>query len=229
MNWYHITPGTPTCATIVHLHGELGIGNPVSEFIAELGDAKIIELRIDSPGGDVSTGLSIYDALQGRLVAATIIGRWGSAAIAPAMAAHTVTCISTARVLIHAPAKYILGGSAELRHAAYALEQATAHLEQIISQRTKQDPATVRAWLASDTWFTAAEALQAGLVDRIFEPVAFETPALKSGESAGAPEPGKTESEQMFEAWLEAFGKFHVTDRPAFMQKMNHWAFENIL
>ena len=232
MNWYHITPGTSARATLVNLIGEMGVGRPASEFIAELGESSIVELRVDCPGGDVRVGLELYDALQGRDVTATITGRWGSACIAPVLAAHTITCNESSRILIHPPANYVFGCAAELRHAAYVLEEDTARIEQILIQRTGRDPATVRNWLTKDTWFSADEALQFGLVDVIFTPAPLTAQVLESRPaeiSAGAQASGTTQDEEMFNAWLSAFGKIRVHDRPAFMQKLNLWVLDNIL
>jgi ATP-dependent protease ClpP protease subunit len=233
MDWYSIKPATPTRAATINFFGEIGVGRPVEEFIAELGNAPIVELRVDSPGGSTQAGLAVYDALKGRLAAATITGRWGSAAIVPVMAAHTITCIASARILIHPAVTYVLGNAAQLRHEAFVLEEVAARTVQIISKRTKQDPATVRAWMAGENYFSATEAFQMRLIDHIYTQDQFPARALESSPNLQSPEgsaggPAQGPTEQMFEAWLAAFGKFQVQDRAAFLQKMSLWALQNI-
>ncbi|MDR3455887.1 MAG: Clp protease ClpP [Verrucomicrobiae bacterium] len=233
MNWFSIIKKGG--ATTLHLIGEIGVGRPAEELIAELGDSRAVDLRVDSPGGSTGAGLMLYDALQGRQVTATITGRWGSAALLPVMAAQHIECVSTARVLVHGPSNFAFGTADDLRHAASVLDGLTARIEEIISRRTKQDPTTVRAWLTGDNYFSAVEALQMGLVDRIYAPQLIERPCpaskpnIESPTLENPPAPSdKTEAETMFAAWLEAFGPTQVRDREKFLQDLNLWALANV-
>ncbi len=74
-------------------------------------------------------------------------------------------------LMLHAPTACVLGGVPRLRQKITELEAHIEHWIAVLSERTGQPRATVERWLTGgDVWFTAQEAVAAGLVDEIFEP-----------------------------------------------------------
>lgn len=226
MNWFAITH-KKTGHALVNLFGELGVGQPVEDFIAELRDVESIGLRVDSPGGDSHTGLKVHAAFQLRHVEATITGRCGSAALIATLAAKKISCIDSARLLIHQPAVFAFGNARCLREAADNLDPLAERFELILACRTNQPIAAVRAWLAKDTYLSAQEALEAGLVDKIFTPPAPHGETVTAG-SEILPATIATEQEEMFSAWLNCFGKIETANREKFLQNLHLWALENV-
>lgn len=224
MSWFHVAHKSGVAHA--NIFGEIGVGQPAQDFIAALRDAPDVELRLDCPGGDSTCGIMVHDALRQRNTTATITGRCGSSGLIACMGAKRITCISTARLLVHQPVNFILGNASQLRFAADGLEKIRTRFELIISDRTKQPLATVRAWVAGETYFSAAEALAAGLIDEIFTaPDVTTAPAIATSEPG---EPSATEQETIFRAWLSAFGKMKVSDPNKFSRDVLLWLRSNI-
>jgi ATP-dependent Clp protease protease subunit len=229
MSWFHITHKNGVAHA--NIFAEIGVGSPAESFIAELRDAQAVELRLDCPGGDSKTGIKIHDALRQRNTTATITGRCGSAGLIACMGSKIITCISSARLLVHQPVDFVLGNAGQFRFAADGLNKIRTRFEQIISDRTKQPLATVRAWVAGETYFSAAEALAAGLIDEIFSPPDGlpSEPTEVSGEAPGTINPAtETEKERMFRAFLETFGEIEISDRDKFWTNLNVWLLQNV-
>lgn len=223
-SWFHVTHKGDTAHACIF--GEIGVGQPAQDFIAALRDAPDVELRLDCPGGDSTCGIKIHDALRERATTATITGRCGSAGLIACMGAKKITCISSARLLVHQPVNFVLGNAGQFRLAAVGLEKIRTRFEQIISDRTKQPLATVRAWVGGETYFSAQEAQAVGLVDEIyFAPEATPAPAIVTSEPG---EPSATEQETIFRAWLSAFGKMKVSDPNKFSRDVLLWLRSNI-
>jgi ATP-dependent Clp protease protease subunit len=224
MSWFHVAHKSGVAHA--NIFGEIGVGSPAEDFIDALRDSQNVVLRLDCPGGDSTCGIKIHDALRERATTATITARCGSAGLIAIMGAKRITCISTARLLVHQPVNFVLGNASQLRFAADGLEKIRTRFEQVISYRTNQPPEIVRAWVAGETYFSAAEALAAGLIDEIFTaPDVTTAPAIATSEPG---EPSATEQETIFRAWLSAFGKMKVSDPDKFSRDVLLWLRSNI-
>lgn len=154
-------------------------------FAEESNDAKTIAnkldeitgdvaVRINSFGGAVSDGLAIFNALRrhnGR-VTTHIDGVAYSAASLIAMAGSEIRIAANAMLMIHAPWGGAVGNASEMRDMAEILDK---HAEAMVSSYVRDggpDIDTVRGWLTDgeDHYFTASEALSAGLADAVDEP-----------------------------------------------------------
>jgi ATP-dependent protease ClpP protease subunit len=226
MNWFQVTHKKGFA--LANIFGEIGVGQTAGEFIADLRDARLVSIRVDCPGGDSVCGLKIHDALLGREVDVTIVGRLGSAALIAVMGAKIITGVSTARLLIHQPVQFTLGNAHQHRTAADGLEKVVARYEQIICERTKQPLATVREWIAGETYFNSDEALAAGLIDSIF--IAPPAPLAEAdAASDDTRQDADTENERLFMAWLSAFGQLKVGNRETFAREIGCWIASNVL
>jgi ATP-dependent Clp protease protease subunit len=143
---------------------------------------KDIALYVNSPGGEISSMLAIYDTMQhiGPDVATTCIGLAASAAavILAGGAPGKRRLLPHARVLIHQP---LLTGGLEGQasdieiHAREVLRQKEQMID-ILASHTGQDRETVRTDTDRDRWMTAPEAVAYGLCDEILQPQQLEVP-----------------------------------------------------
>lgn len=221
-NWYSITPpkakGEPT---EVYIYNEIGMwGITASEILRELKAIKgDILVRINSPGGSVTDGLAIYNALRRRSGRVdTVVDGWAcSMAAIILLAGETRSMGEGSSVMVHAPSIYAGGTAEELRKQAELLDKWHAELRAILLDRTGADEATVDQWMSGDTWFFGEEAVDAGLatetfsqakVAACFDPAAciqkFTTPPAAKALEVFAHEP-QTEEIRMKEM-LKALG-----------------------
>lgn len=136
--------------------------------------AKKIQLRINSPGGSVFDGYTIYQLLKSHpaRVEVHIDGAAASIAATIAMAGDVVIMPQNSMLMVHMPlADMGMANANELRQGAEVLDKLTQGIIGIFVNRTGQNAETVNAWLAKDngggTWFTADEALDLGLADKV--------------------------------------------------------------
>lgn len=141
-----------------------------------------VEVRLNSPGGLVSEGLAIYNALKPRKPTVFIDGVVASIASLIAMAGATVIAAENSLLMIHDPWTDTTGNPAQLRRTADLLDK---HLDAMVSAyaRSGVDEFELRNMMAEETWMTAEEALDFGFVDEIGEPLRYaaHSPASYAG------------------------------------------------
>lgn len=127
------------------------------------------ELHIFSRGGDVFEGFSLACAVKnhGGRVSAVVDGFAGSAATFPLAACRPVKMHAESLLYLHQP--WILAGGypEQLDKSAKLLRQIEQTMIDMYAARTGKPRDVVRGWMVSETYFTAAEALAAGLCDEI--------------------------------------------------------------
>ncbi len=174
-SWYRIRAARKTAE--IRIYEEIGAwGITAKQFaddLAALGDLTAINVRINSPGGDVFEALAIHNALQRHTAKVTtyIDGLCASAATIIALAGDETHMVSNGMYMIHEPWTFA-GGDAEAMQKSADLLNTTA--EQIVSMYARKTGLTadeLRAKMQSETWMTAQEALDEGFVDVIDEPL----------------------------------------------------------
>jgi len=133
--------------------------------------ASTIHLRINSPGGSVFDAEAMRTAIRQHPanVIAHIDGMAASAATGLAIAANEVEISDGAMFMIHHPWGWAAGNADELREYADLLDKVDISIVTAYAKKTGKDVAAIVGWMDAETWFTAAEALEHGFVDRIFE------------------------------------------------------------
>lgn len=166
-------------AVDVRINGVLDewFGLDVRAIIADLDRTKPKAIRylIESPGGLVDDGLALYTDITSRIgegvtVTAEARGTVASSAVLPFMAVPAAgrTMVEGSQIMVHAPWTIgILAGdedefAAATERALNALRTNTATYRDLVARGTSQTAAVVGAWLKTDTWFTAAEAVEKG-------------------------------------------------------------------
>jgi ATP-dependent protease ClpP protease subunit len=133
-----------------------------------------VNLRVLSSGGDVFSGLAIYNYLRGMPnISATVDGLAASIASVIMLGAGRVTMPRNGFVAVHQRpgSSRRVGRYAGLGRTARSHGlAASGHLR----RETSQDEKTTREWMQSETWFDAEQALAAGLIDEITEPVVLQ-------------------------------------------------------
>lgn len=141
------------------------------DALTELGDVDTVHLRINSPGGDVFEARTIISAMQAsraRFVA-HIDGLAASAASFIAAAADEVEMTRGAFLMVHNAWTFAMGNRHDLTDVAAMLAKVDLSIAEDYVAKTGADLETVQGWMDAETWFTAQEALDVKLADRIAE------------------------------------------------------------
>jgi ATP-dependent Clp protease protease subunit len=140
-----------------------------------------ISLYINSPGGSVHAGLAIYDTM--RLIPndvstlamgfAASMGQFLLCGGAPGKR----YALPNARIMMHQGSAGIGGTTADIEIQAENLEHTKRTMERLIAENTGQTAETIARDGDRDRWFTAEEAREYGMVDRVLESLADVRPA----------------------------------------------------
>lgn len=133
--------------------------------------ASNITLRINSPGGSVFDGMAMYNAIKAHpaKVTAVIDGLSASIASVIMLAADEVKAGTGAMVMVHNAWGVAGGNATEMREIAALLEKVDGQLNSIYVAKTGKTPEEIAALMDAETWFTAEEAVSAGLVDSLVD------------------------------------------------------------
>lgn len=136
-------------------------------------DADVIHLRVNSPGGSVFAARAMEQALRDHKakIVAHVDGVAASAASFLVMAADEIVMSPGALMMIHKAWTVAMGNADDLMNTAGLLEKIDSTLVQTYAQRTGMDADKIADMMASETWFTAQEAVDAGFADSISESV----------------------------------------------------------
>lgn len=131
----------------------------------------VIHLRINSPGGDVFAAQAICQAIRdtGAKVIAHIDGYAASAATVVAVAADEVEIAEGGFYMIHNSWTWAMGNTNDLTATAALLSKVDGSLAAQYAKKSGMSLEDVRAAMDAETWYTADEAVAAGLVDRLAE------------------------------------------------------------
>lgn len=178
--WFSIS-ARGTDAAEVLIFGDIGedYGSGQSVTARDLVEAlrplagRPLTVRINSHGGSVADGLAIYNALRAHKapVTAVIEGLAASIASMIAMAAGHVRMAENAHLMIHAPWHSLSGNAGAFEAAAQNLRRWAGSMAGAYARgRFTREQAAALLADGENHWFTADEALAAGLIDEIVEP-----------------------------------------------------------
>lgn len=150
-----------------------GIGaRQVADELKNVPDGSTINVRINSPGGDVFDGLAIYNLLsqkKGKKVC-FVDGLAASIASVIAMGGDKVVMASESEMMIHEAWTMTAGNATELRSLADRLETSNANISAIYQRKTGQSAEKIAGLMAAETWMTPADALEMKFADEIMTP-----------------------------------------------------------
>jgi len=172
--WYEIQNAGDGSVEVL-LYDEIGsYGVSAKDFVKELQGikAKNINLRVNSPGGDVFDGIAIYNALKRHAadVNAVVDGLAASAASFIAQAGDTVLMAEGSTMMIHEPHGLVMGDATDMAKMAETLGKMGDTIAAIYAGRAGGTEADWRGAMQAETWYRAQEAVDAGLADGLVGP-----------------------------------------------------------
>jgi len=174
----------------IELFGVVGLdftARDVRRVLAGLSGRDLL-IRVNSVGGIVTEGFAIFNALarhQGRKTV-SVEGQACSSAAFIAMAADEIVMPRASLMMIHNSSGGAYGNSETMASVLEVLKKIDGIQADVFAARTGQDKAQVVSWLTAETYFTATEAKEAGLADRIEERDAVQAVAKASLEEVMA-------------------------------------------
>lgn len=158
------------------------LGTPIDDNVANVIVAQLLFLEsddpdkdisfyINSPGGQVTSGLAIYDTMQYIKpdVSTLTLGQAASAAaLLLAAGAHGKRfALPHARVLIHQPIGGFQGQVTDVDIQARQMIKLKNEINQILAEHTGQSVEKIESDTDRDYFMTGEEAVEYGLVDRV--------------------------------------------------------------
>ncbi len=132
---------------------------------------KDIWLYINSPGGSVTAGMAIYDTMQFVQpdVGTICMGLGASMGqfLLGAGAKGKRYALPHARVMMHQPLGGVRGQASDIKIQAEQMAATKKLLQALIADHTGQDVETIEADSDRDRWFTAEEAKEYGIIDKV--------------------------------------------------------------
>lgn len=148
-----------------------GEGLTAKDFIAELNAIKSprIDMRINSPGGQVFEGAAIFNAIKRHpaTVTAYVDGIAASIASVIALAGSKLVMAENALFMMHNPSGIAMGTAEDMRQTAGVLDKIKETMVGAYVAKSGQAEKDIIALLDAETWMNAEEAKAAGFADEI--------------------------------------------------------------
>ena len=142
-------------------------------FLEAENPKKEISMYINSPGGVVSSGLSIYDTMQyvRPKIATMCVGQAASmgSLLLAAGEADMRFCLPNSRVMVHQPSGGFQGQASDIALHAQEILDLKKRLNMIYVKHTNQKIAAVEKALDRDNFMTSEQALEWGIIDKIID------------------------------------------------------------
>lgn len=142
----------------------------IKSQLSEMKDEDEIIININSSGGDVFSGVAIYNMLrrQDAHITVNVDGLAASIASVIAMAGDTINMPNNAVMMIHNAWTQITGDSKAFKKQADSLERINSVVfNSYVDKNPDIDHALLRQYMDEETWFTANDAKEVGLIDNI--------------------------------------------------------------
>jgi ATP-dependent protease ClpP protease subunit len=143
--------------------------NDISNALKDLPETvNTIELRVNSPGGDVFEGISIYNRLKSHKakVIAYVDGMAASIASIIIQAADEIVMGDGAEIMVHKPLSFTYGNASDLENVIQRLDEVEERLLSIYQKATGIDRTELRGMLADETYMDADQAIEKGFASR---------------------------------------------------------------
>ncbi|HEY8303102.1 MAG TPA: ATP-dependent Clp protease proteolytic subunit [Solirubrobacteraceae bacterium] len=160
------------------------LGTPIEDQVANLVVAQLLHLEsqdpekdisiyINSPGGSVYSGLAIYDTMKFvkpdiHTMCVGVAMSMGSLLLAGGTKGKRAA-LPNSRILIHQPSAGFEGQSTDIEIHAREILNVRDRLDEIYAENTGLSKEQVREDMERDRFFTADQALEYGLIDRVLD------------------------------------------------------------
>jgi len=131
-----------------------------------------LTVRINSPGGDVSAGVSMYNMLNEHdgEVTVKVDGMAASIASLIAMAGDKIVMLPGSMMMVHNPWTFAAGNADDMEQVVEMLKKTGESMLPIYVARTGQSEEKIKELLKAETWMTAQDAVDLGFADEAIEP-----------------------------------------------------------
>lgn len=193
-DWYEIRNLSVDTAEVV-IYDEIGYwGVTADDFMRDLRglDVAAITLRVNSPGGEIFDGIAIHNLLRSHRAHVTTYVDSLAASIASviALAGDRVVMQPHSQMMIHDGSGLVVGNAADMREMADLLDRQSDNIAAVYAEKAGGTAAEWRERMRAETWYSAAEAVEAGLADEV-------APSRQRPDEEEEAEPG----EPMAAAW----------------------------
>tara|TARA_B100001179_G_scaffold144125_1_gene104216 strand:+ start:257 stop:895 length:639 start_codon:yes stop_codon:yes gene_type:complete len=160
------------------------VTGPIEDFMASVITAQLLYLEaenpkkeismyINSPGGTVSSGLAIYDTMQyiKPEISTLCIGQAASmgSLLLSAGTKNKRLSLPNSRIMVHQPSGGFQGQASDIERHAQEILSLRGRLNEIYVTHTGKDLSSIEKALDRDTFMTAIEAKDFGLIDKVVE------------------------------------------------------------
>ena len=172
-DWYKIRMVAPRIADVDILSdiGGWWDGVDAATMVRKIRDLDVDEIRlnINSGGGSVFDAVAILNALRQHpaKVVANVLGLAASAASFIACGVDETTMAANSTMMIHGGSGVAIGNAKDMHDMADLLDKLNANIASVYAAKAG---GTTESWLETmlaETWYTADEAVEAGLADRV--------------------------------------------------------------
>jgi ATP-dependent protease ClpP protease subunit len=195
--WFRIEKQDDAAVTQVNIFDEISWwGISAQELVDELaGISGAVEVHINSPGGDAFDGITIYNALAARDGVTTVVdGLAASAASVIAMAGQKRVMSPGSMMMIHDALALCIGNAADMRETAVLLDKVSDNIASIYAAHTSAPLADWRKAMVAEGWYTAQEAVDAGLAHEV---------AARPGSGAADGDPAAKFDRSLSDGWQQ--------------------------
>jgi len=170
-SWYQIKNLDDGTAEVFLFDAIDIMGVDAEMFARELREieADQINLRINSPGGNVFDGVAIAQALRQHpaRVSARVEGVAASIASVIALAGDEVMMAKNSFIMIHEPFGGVMGTAEDMRHTASVLDKVSREIRSVYAERTGITEDRIQSLMVAETWMTSDEAIELGFADSV--------------------------------------------------------------
>ena len=158
------------------------LGTPIDDQIANLIVAQLLHLEsedpdkdisiyINSPGGSISAGMAVYDTMQFikpdvQTICCGIAMSMGSLLLTAGAAGKRMS-LPNSRILIHQPSAGFEGQSTDIEIHMKEILKTRARIDELYAHHTGRTIEQVHEDMERDRFFTAEQAVEYGLIDRV--------------------------------------------------------------
>lgn len=218
--FFNIIAGENECCIL--LHGEIGYydclrsGDIIKELLEATAAYGKINIHINSLGGDVYSGIAIFNAIRNSEADITIYIDGVAASIASviALCGKPVYMSKYARLMIHGVSGGCYGTKEEIKATLNEIETLEGSLCEMYAKKLQLSPDEIRSQYfdGSDHWLNADEALKLGFIDGVYD---------------ADPIPEDSTPEQVYTLFQNKYIQSLNTDNMIFEQLRKRAAFAN--
>lgn len=138
-----------------------------SEALKSIPQNAALEIRINSSGGSVFDGMTIYERIRGHKGKKKVFidGLAASIASVIAMSGDEITMGEGAVMMLHKPWNMIVGNADEMLRMVEVLDKIEGQMVGIYARKTGLGRTEIESMLREETWFNSTEALSKNFVD----------------------------------------------------------------